>query len=262
MPDSLKLPLPVHFQNGIVPRTSKTTHNRRLELITHGSYIDEKRYNERYKRPDIKKALKDLYKEKCAFCEQRVESRHVEHYRPKKTYYWLAFSWDNLLVACPTCNEFKGTHFAINGALANFANTHAAVQAIHCSSAGYDAAELPQMVNPEVTDPRGKISFSQDGRISSNDGRFAYTINTCKLDRPELNDERRTLLDTFKKDIKAVLLENARQQDQAMGIRTIVNKFIRDTNDPKAPFLAFKKFAIDSKWLNEMVKEACQHASL
>ncbi|ASF48419.1 hypothetical protein [Methylovulum psychrotolerans] len=83
-------------------------------------------------------------------------------------------------------------------------------------------------------------------------------VNTCKLDRPELNDERRTLLDTFKKDIKAVLLENARQQDQAMGIRTIVNKFIRDTNDPKAPFLAFKKFAIDSKWLNEMVKEACQ----
>jgi uncharacterized protein (TIGR02646 family) len=228
MPDSLKLPLPVHFQNGIVPRTSKTTHNRRLELITHGSYIDEKRYNERYKRPDIKKALKDLYKEKCAFCEQRVESRHVEHYRPKKTYYWLAFSWDNLLVACPTCNEFKGTHFAINGALANFANTHAAVQAIHCSSVGYDAAELPQMVNPEVTDPRGKISFSQDGRISSNDGCFAYTINTCKLDRPELNDERRALLDTFKKDIKAVLLENARQQDQAMGIRTIVNKFITD----------------------------------
>jgi hypothetical protein len=56
---------------------------------------------------------------KCCYCEQRVPRgfNDVEHYRPKcradrrpgctltHGYWWLAFTWDNLLFACPGCNR-------------------------------------------------------------------------------------------------------------------------------------------------------------
>ena len=56
---------------------------------------------------------------KCCYCEQRVPKgfNDVEHYRPKcradrrpgctltHGYWWLAFTWDNLLFACPGCNR-------------------------------------------------------------------------------------------------------------------------------------------------------------
>lgn len=56
---------------------------------------------------------------KCCYCETKVTKGYndVEHYRPKAAadrrpgcnsthgYWWLAFSWDNLLFACPTCNR-------------------------------------------------------------------------------------------------------------------------------------------------------------
>lgn len=87
------------------------TNKKRLELIRAGSYIDTDPFNSRYKGTDVKDSLIAIYKYKCAFCEQRVEQFHVEHYRPKSIYYWLAFSWDNLLCACHDCNQEKKLSF-------------------------------------------------------------------------------------------------------------------------------------------------------
>lgn len=56
---------------------------------------------------------------KCCYCEHKIQERHndVEHHRPKGRanrapgstathgYWWLAFDWDNLLYACPSCNR-------------------------------------------------------------------------------------------------------------------------------------------------------------
>ncbi len=69
-----------------------TTQQRRDELIEVGRYIDEGKYNNRYKGRDVKSRLKALYRGKCAFCEQCIEQFHVEHFRPKRIYYWLAYS--------------------------------------------------------------------------------------------------------------------------------------------------------------------------
>ncbi len=64
--------------------------------------------------------LKDQF-DKCCFCESKVahiDAGDVEHYRPKGEskqtesdpvnklgYYWLAYEWDNLLIACQRCNR-------------------------------------------------------------------------------------------------------------------------------------------------------------
>lgn len=70
-----------------------------------------------YKSDDVISALKQLFHEKCAYCESCFKAVHpvdVEHYRPKggvfgvphhRGYWWLAGAWSNLLPSCIDCNR-------------------------------------------------------------------------------------------------------------------------------------------------------------
>lgn len=63
--------------------------------------------------------LREVQFEKCCYCEWREQAEYndVEHYRPKSEarrgpaftdttgYWWLAWSWENLLFACSRCNR-------------------------------------------------------------------------------------------------------------------------------------------------------------
>ena len=238
-----------------IPQKSRTTHSRRIEVINAGHYVNHDNYNSRYKLDDVKEALRIIYKGKCVFCEQKEELTHVEHFRPKDTYYWLAFSWDNLLMSCPTCNTHKGANFEIDGTQANFENTELNIRNINSSSATYDANEIPKMVNPEVTDPAGQIYFEKDGNIKSDDPRFSYTIKTCKIDRNNLNDNRRSILDRFREHIRDAFIINTTKHDQEVAFTTNARNFINDSQNEDEDFLAFRKFAIENGWLNDIIKE-------
>lgn len=243
------------FTPNNIPRSSITTHTRRISVIDAEAYTDDANHNSRYKKRDIKSALNDIYYGKCAFCEQIIEQSQVEHYRPKSKYHWLVYSWDNLLLACGTCNQGKGTHFDLNNEKVEFVNNEVNVRNINTSSADYDIAEQPLMINPEVTEPLGFISFQKDGLITSDDERFSYTIDKCSIDRVYLNDQRRKLLDDFRRDIESILVENESVEEQRIAITTVVKKFMRDSKDIKLPFLAFRRFAIHYQWLNDIIKE-------
>jgi uncharacterized protein (TIGR02646 family) len=72
-----------------------------------------------YAHESVKKALIQAQHQKCCFCEDIVGNHgDVEHFRPKAAYqqakseplkypayYWLAYDWDNLYLACPACNQ-------------------------------------------------------------------------------------------------------------------------------------------------------------
>lgn len=253
VPDSLQLPNVEFFPNGI-PTPPKTTDRRRLGLIAAGEYKNEEVYNSRYKQSDTQIALRSIYRNKCAFCEKKVEQSHVEHYRPKSKYWWLTYSWDNLLLACSTCNSHKGDEFEILGTKVSFTNTPDNLRAIHSSTGNYDVIERPKMINPEVTDPEGKIQFHTNGKIESNDPRFKYTIQTCKIDREFLNDERRKISDVLRQDIRSAIIDNDSVLDQKIEIAVLVKKFIKDTKDKDHQFLAYRKYMITHDWINEMVK--------
>lgn len=67
-----------------------------------------------------KPAKKQLLAEtggKCAYCEAPtsvVAFGDVDHYRPKNTYWWFAYCYDNYLAACQICNQrFKRDDFPI-----------------------------------------------------------------------------------------------------------------------------------------------------
>ena len=80
----------------------------------------------------VKKTLYLRQHKKCAYCERKpgFVGQPVEHYRPKKLairsaqprpirdcerYWWLTWTWENLLFACTTCNcpANKGNHFPL-----------------------------------------------------------------------------------------------------------------------------------------------------
>ncbi|MDE0089274.1 MAG: hypothetical protein OXU23_26410 [Candidatus Poribacteria bacterium] len=54
---------------------------------------------------------------KCAYCEAKISAvafGDVEHYRPKSSYWWLAYCYDNYLASCQLCNQrFKKDAFPI-----------------------------------------------------------------------------------------------------------------------------------------------------
>jgi hypothetical protein len=143
----------------------------------------------------------------------------------------------------------------LDGDKATFDNTEINLRNINSSSATYDQVEKPKMINPEVTNPEGKIKFKRDGFIESEDERFAYTIDKCKIDRTWLNDERKHLLKVFERDIRSALVANDDPAAQQKEISAIVTKFVRDSQDKELQFLGFKRFAISSGWLAEIAKE-------
>ncbi|MFN0202492.1 MAG: hypothetical protein ACKVTZ_13285 [Bacteroidia bacterium] len=59
---------------------------------------------------------------KCAYCEKKIDMigeneyetsfADVEHYRPKSSYWWLAYCYDNYLYVCEICNRtYKNDDF-------------------------------------------------------------------------------------------------------------------------------------------------------
>lgn len=69
----------------------------------------------KYAQSDVKQALRDMFHDKCGFCERKRDYPHIEHFNPKDSYPELCFDWYNLLYACEVCNgaAFKGTKFPL-----------------------------------------------------------------------------------------------------------------------------------------------------
>ena len=163
--------------------------------ISSSQYSDEKNL---YKAGSVQKKLNEIYHLKCAYCEKNLldAPKHIEHYRPKDTYYWLAYSWDNLLLSCGSCNSSKGTKFQIKKMIVSYSNE--SFEDIHNLGDSYDGIEKPMVVNPEKDDVLDKLVFDKEGNISSLDDRVIYTINeVCNLNREELIQKRVKLLNDF-----------------------------------------------------------------
>jgi len=217
----------------------KTT-RKRNRCIQDTKYHQTKNFHQRYKQADVKKALQEIYHEKCAFCEQKIIpcqdnkieecSSTVEHYRPKSRYYWLAYSWDNLLWCCHRCNQNKANDFELLGTPVVYHEDF--VTAIHTSIHGYQTVEQPKMIHPELESVIDKVSFIQ-GVIASEDERVHYTITTCGLNRPDLNEKRKKVIDDVVKKMNDVTL--AKQSKE-----TIIKQLLDEFKNPESEFRALR----------------------
>lgn len=239
----------------LVVSDEELTHERRKKLIEKGAYIDSDAYNSRYKMPDIKKKLEYLYHHKCAYCEKKVEQGHVEHYRPKNLYHWLAYSWDNLLYGCSTCNQYKGIHFDIAGKRANPPKITDDLTEINSwSSQRYDQLEKPMLLNPERDDLKNVFLFDMQGYIKGNNNpRADYTIEKCHLNRDFLVDERRKIIDDFKKELNAEYMKAVTKEKQKILIFHMVNHFLDMAQDETNTYTAYRKAAVE--WIGDIIDE-------
>jgi uncharacterized protein (TIGR02646 family) len=248
--DLSTVPLPLQFPTN--HRSSETVQNARKKVVEAGIYPRNKStINKYYKSEPIKSALFTIYHGKCAFCEQRVERFQVEHFRPKSSYFWLAFSWDNLLYACPDCNGYKSDSFDL---FQNKATIPSNFNEINTISQTYDAIEEPKLVNPERENVEHLLLFQRDGLIFSENIRVKYTISICKIDRDYLNDYRKKILDDFEKEIQSEMAENQTKIELKLAIDTLIRRFIRKSTVSNNEFIAFRRFA-SKNLLDDILKE-------
>lgn len=148
----------------------------------------------------VKQALIAAQHGKCCFCERKIGGEgDVEHFRPKASfcqgagfplerpgYYWLAYEWDNLLLACLVCNQrFKRSLFPLLDAVKRARNHHGDV-----------TQERPLFIHPVEEDPARFIGFRKEVPYAINGSRRAKeTIKALGLDRENLSEERREHLD-------------------------------------------------------------------
>lgn len=170
-----------------------------------------------YAAPDVKQALIDMQHGKCCFCESKIAHiayGDVEHFRPKKGiledgqlkrpgYYWLAYTWENLLFSCEVCNRReKGNKFPIDG-------TRAATPEDDLEQ------EYPLFIDPAgPDDPEMLISFTDLGRAIAVDRnqRGQTTIQELGLNRDPLQEKRQQRVQVVKAQLTikrlAALLQN------------------------------------------------------
>lgn len=179
-----------------------------------------------YTRSDVRDALQTLFEGRCGFCETgRSSPLHVEHYRPIENagggrdklphhYAWLAYSWDNLLLACEPCSRRKANLFALMaGRRAPLKTPLGQIRSL----------ETPKLLDPGFDAPFKHLDFTLDGRIHGRTRRGGATIAILELNRRELVEERRDAFGLFRSQLRG-----GDKEDAVMLLRRV--------NEPITPF--------------------------
>ncbi len=110
----------------------------------------------------VKEFLYESQYHKCCYCEKKLSigESDVEHFRPKakvkearrehQGYWWLVYNWENLLIACRTCNRKKGTRFPLKEE----------EKRAYTKNSDLDQEE-PFLINPLVEKPEQFISYDE-----------------------------------------------------------------------------------------------------
>jgi len=184
-----------------------------------------------YRASDVYIKLKNLYNNKCAYCETFEPEPEIEHYRPKKQifgiprnehkgYYWLCYEWSNLLPAYHDCNKngVKGNEFPIEGIRRDtylLLNNTIDIEANKLESK-YLQDEKPLFLNPEFSgfNPFFYFRFDCSGKIieKQDETTFEYrqanqTIRIVQLNRDKLylNYRKKKIEELFQEKIKPII---------------------------------------------------------
>jgi hypothetical protein len=192
----------------------------------------------------VKAQLFEAQHHKCAYCEKRDEQakwRDAEHYRPKSHYWWLAWTWENLLFACVDCNrEYKQDQFPLVD------------PAVRLSPESVPPGnELPLLIDPYATegDPRAEIVFRRE-RVQGKERWKPYgvtrrgieTVRVCGLDRPGLIE----LYNKHVRDLVRPAIERFEEVASREDARTIVDGWSRLCRCLEAPGQEFRALSRDA----------------
>ena len=112
-----------------------------------------------WRDPKVKSFIYNSQHKKCCYCERKRDcgESDVEHFRPKAQvancpehsgYWWLAYDWNNLLIACKKCNAKKSSQFPLQDETKRAYSEKDSID-----------QELPLLVNPLNEDPESLIEY-------------------------------------------------------------------------------------------------------
>lgn len=205
-----------------------------------------------YGHSSVKQALVRAQHGKCAFCESRVGmDGDVEHFRPKAGfvqtrgervqgagYYWLAYEWSNLLLACSPCNQrHKRNLFPL------------ADPSVRARSHHHDVKrEEPLLIDPGAMDPEDHISFRQEIAFPVNGSRAgAATIDGLRLNRENLNELRRGRLNELRTLRELIEIDSDGDAELAALIAGAKVKLTEASAGPE-PFTGLARAAQRAGW--------------
>jgi uncharacterized protein (TIGR02646 family) len=204
--------------------------------------------------PEIVQALTNLFSSRCAFCETPIplpSASNVCHYRPTEGalgsagkvdadhYWWTAYEWSNIYLACTECMRFKGHRFPVAGG--RRASQRGGQKSL--------AREKPLLLDPCNDDPVRYLVFSHKGRVASSNRRGRATIEILGLNRSSLLSQRaqragvvhRALNDAEKK------LRGATTENDV----TAVEKLLADIASVTEPFAGMAQYLL-ATWLQRL----------
>lgn len=209
-----------------------------------------------YAHESVKQTLIQAQHKKCCFCERLIGTDgDVEHFRPKQAYkqsmgqplqrpgyYWLAYEWDNLYLACPGCNQRHKQNL--------FPLQNQAKRAV-CHHYSIDD-EQPLFIDPGKEDPEEFIGFRSEVAYSiEGNPKGTATLDALKLNQrslPEARLQRLQLLRSLwqivqlaKSDKK---LADAQFQEVAKDAKNKLEEALRDD----AEFAAAARCAIQTNF--------------
>jgi uncharacterized protein (TIGR02646 family) len=169
-----------------------------------------------YRHPQVRAALEKLFHDKCAYCEWKPTGGSdwdVEHYRPKGRvaeredhpgYYWLAYTWGNLYLACTHCNQNRKdkprwddpTESPAGGKVDQFPLYDEGTRVMSPDGNANLLDEHTLLIDPCYDPPEVYLGFDATGQVFSLNGNpyGEATIRVFRLWRRRLRDLRREKL--------------------------------------------------------------------
>lgn len=212
---------------GATVRQAKREVNKAGRSGVQPDFTDETKHHWRWFKKYLEDPETNMFR--CAYCEVSLTADRyhgdVEHYRPKAAatdrnwymnkgkrvrgsknrcklgYYWLAYEWSNLLLACFKCNGKKSDFFPVVGGRTS-----------RTLIEGCEKTETPLLLNPyKDKHPEKHLEFDKLGAVTAagsgvDQERGRETIEICDLDRDILRKERMALAESAIQSINTYLM--------------------------------------------------------
>lgn len=213
--------------------------------------IDKLAPDTKLKREDFPTIYKDYAEDlwrsqhrKCCYCELaiRLKGHDVEHYRPASRYWWLTYTWNNLLFACQNCNRWaKNDSFPLMDEGARLTPENPAP--------GDETPLILDPSNPSSPDPVDSIQFVlRKGQwrptARDNSAYGAMTIVELDLDANDLLELYNEHVEELKEELKP-LSEALSTQTFGSGHQDSWDRLVRRRLQPPQPFTALTYDALD-----------------
>ena len=155
-----------------------------------------------YNNSEVKVRLKELFDDKCAYCESYVNVTSygdTEHFRPKQNagndmkstqleyYSWLAYEWENLYLSCSKCNHNKQNFFPVEGERGP----------LGASIGELRHSENAHIIDPCFDSPMAHLNFGFNGQVYARSKKGEKTISILDLNREALVDHRKRRCDSL-----------------------------------------------------------------